>query len=74
MKPFWVFCASIIFFACINVMLTASLNISSGRAGIIDLVLPWGVILISSGAFALIAWGWSRGKLRTKNQSDSKQD
>ena len=74
MKPSVVFCAALVYFSCLSVMLTASLKISSGTADISDLVLQRGLILFTSGFFALIAWYWSRGKIRTKNQSDSKED
>ena len=71
MKPCVVFCAALVYFTCLSVMLTASLKISSGTADISDLVFQWGFILFTSSFFALIAWYWSRGKIRTKNQSDS---
>ena len=74
MKPFVVFIASLVYFTCLSVMLMVSLKISSGRADIGDLVLQWGFILFSSGFFALLAWYWSRGKIQTNNQSDSKED
>ncbi len=71
MIPFIVFIASLVYFTCLSVMLTASLKISSGTAEISDLVITWGFILCTSGFFALIAWSWSQGKNQTKDQSNS---
>jgi hypothetical protein len=74
MKPSAVFFAALVYFTCLSVILMVSLKISSGTADISDFVFQWGFILFASGYFALIAWYWSRGKIRTKDQSDSKED
>ena len=72
MKPLVVFCASIVYFCCITIILTALLKISAGTAGNRDFVLMFGLILFTSGFFAFLVWYCSRRKNRTKDQSDSK--
>ena len=71
MKPILVFCASLVYFCCITIILLALLKISSGIADNRDFVLMFGLILFTSAFFAFLVWYSSRRKKQAKDQSDS---